>query len=101
MRTMEAGDPVLVKDDYIADLWDEGPLSSFVQLEAGCTGVIDHFGDNGEVCISFYDYYYVIADIDDFDYDGVFMVNYSQKQKDMILREAMRPLFHLIKDEDN
>lgn len=98
---MEAGDPVLVKEDYIAELWEEGPFQTFVQLEAGCTGTIDHFGAEGEVCISFYDHYYVIAEMEDFEWDGIFKVNYSQKHKDMIIAEATQPLLHIVKKDEH
>lgn len=96
---MKVGDYVLVKDDYIADLYDEGPFQSYVQLEAGATGQIDHFGFDGEICISFFDYYYVIADIDDFDFDGIFMINYTEKHRQMLLEESEQPLLRIIKED--
>lgn len=102
---MKAGDKVLVKDDHIADLYGEGPLNEYVELYAGCEGIIDHFDrdSNGviTVCISFYDQYYVIVDEDDFGYDGIFMVNYTPKHKELLEADAQRPLFHIIKDRDN
>ena len=97
---MKAGDPVLVKDDYIAELYSEGPLQTYVELLAGCTGYIDHFGEEGEVCISFYDEYYIIAELDDFDYDGVLMINYTQKQKDLIMKELNQPLLQIVKKDN-
>jgi len=96
---MQAGDPVLVKDDYIADLWVEGPLQTYVQLEAGAVGTIDHFGDQGEVCVLFYDQYFVLVDVEDFEYDGPLLLNYTEKQRDLTLLESGRPLLRLIKGD--
>lgn len=98
---MKIGDKVLVKDDYIADLWDDGPLQLYVDLQAGMTGVIDSFPELGEICILFYKKYYVMSDESDFDLDGIFVLNPTIQQRNLTLVESHVPLLRLIKDKDN
>ena len=101
---MNSGDKVLVKDDYIADLYDEGPCQCYVELLAGSVGVIDHFSYNTDgievVCISFFDHYYVEATMDEFDLDGIYMTNFTDTQRDLSMQDD-KPLLSIIKDREN
>lgn len=101
---MKAGDKVLVKDDYIADMYDEGPCQVFVELLAGSIGIIDHFEQSYEdgvtVCICFFDHYYVMADMEEFDVDGIYMTDFTDTQRDLAM-DDMKPVLTLIKDREN
>jgi hypothetical protein len=100
---LKAGDKVLVKDDYIADLYDEGPCQVYVELLAGSIGIIDHFSYDEDglqvACICFFDHYYIEATMDEFDLDGIFMVNFSSIQRDLAM-DDMKPMLTLIKDKE-